>query len=57
LKPNEPGDFTKLGMALQVATKTSMTCKDYLNGIFHDASDKSFGGVEELLDACKTLTI
>jgi len=50
LLPTEPTNFTKLGMSLQIATRTSNTCKRYLNGEYDDDSDKYFCGVNELLD-------
>ncbi|KAA1100863.1 hypothetical protein PGTUg99_031322 [Puccinia graminis f. sp. tritici] len=49
LYPNEPSDFTKLGLVLQVATKASNVCKNYINGKYDDDSDKYFGGVDELV--------
>ncbi|KAA1130306.1 hypothetical protein PGTUg99_014175 [Puccinia graminis f. sp. tritici] len=50
LCPTEPSYFTKSGMALQVATRTSNACKNYINGDYDDDSDKYFCGVEELLN-------
>ncbi|KAA1079344.1 hypothetical protein PGT21_008663 [Puccinia graminis f. sp. tritici] len=50
LLPTEPTVFTKLGLALQVATRTSNACKLYLNGTFNDDTDIYFGGVDALLE-------
>ncbi|WAQ89873.1 hypothetical protein PtA15_11A565 [Puccinia triticina] len=38
-------------MSAQVATKTSNACKNYLNGIYDDDTDKYFGGLEDLLSS------
>ncbi|KAA1115932.1 hypothetical protein PGTUg99_023256 [Puccinia graminis f. sp. tritici] len=50
LRPTESKCFTKLGMSLQVATRTSNACKNYLDGAYDDETDMYFGGVEDLLD-------
>ncbi|KNE89467.1 hypothetical protein PSTG_17071 [Puccinia striiformis f. sp. tritici PST-78] len=50
LKPIKSKCFTKLGIALQVATRTSNTCKNYLEGVYDDKTDMYFGGVDDILD-------
>ncbi|PLW39317.1 hypothetical protein PCANC_15298 [Puccinia coronata f. sp. avenae] len=50
LRPTEPTNYTKLGISLQVATKTSNICKRYLKGEFDDDSDLYFSGVDKLLE-------
>jgi hypothetical protein len=51
LLPTEPSNFTKLGMSLQVATRASNACKNYMNDIYNDDdSDNYFGGVEDLVN-------
>ncbi|KAA1113834.1 hypothetical protein PGTUg99_050246 [Puccinia graminis f. sp. tritici] len=50
LKPSESNCFTKLGMSLQVATRTSNACKNYLEGVYDEETDMYFGGVEDILD-------
>ncbi|OAV86938.1 hypothetical protein PTTG_29657 [Puccinia triticina 1-1 BBBD Race 1] len=49
LLPYEPTIYTKLGIALQVATKASQTCQKYIRGDYDDDTDKYVGGVDELL--------
>lgn len=44
----EPTICTKLGISLQVATKTSNACKKYLAGEYDDDTDIYFGGVDSL---------
>ncbi|POW09334.1 hypothetical protein PSTT_06897 [Puccinia striiformis] len=45
LNPTEPSCFTKLNLSLQVATKASCVCQNYLNSKYNDNSDEYFGGV------------
>ncbi|KAH9449498.1 hypothetical protein Pst134EB_020326 [Puccinia striiformis f. sp. tritici] len=46
LKPHEPTKFTKTGISLQIATKTTTACKKVLLGKETDYPETYFGGVE-----------
>ncbi|WAQ86079.1 hypothetical protein PtA15_6A709 [Puccinia triticina] len=50
LKPTESKNCTKTGISLQVATRASNACQNYMNGEYDDRDDMYFGGVYHHLD-------